>query len=169
VVLNNSGAFGGSKLWPNEYFSILGRRIADELNANVLVICGPAERSLAFEITRQANHHRVKSWCDNVPSIGPSKAVIRRANAMVTTDSGPRHIAAAFGVSTVALFGPIEPRWSINYNPSEVHLFKSLDCTPCSQHVCPLGHHRCMRDITPNEVFFTLRRQLVRRTIGAAA
>ncbi len=169
VLLNNSGAFGRSKLWPNEYFAILARRTADELNADVLVTCGPSERETAREITSRSNHERVKSWADDVPSIGPTKAIIRRANAMVSTDSGPRHIAAAFSVPTIALFGPIDPRWSINYSPHEVHLYKAIECSPCARHTCPLGHHRCMRDITPNEAFFALRRQLTAKMVSAAA
>lgn len=169
VLLNNSGAFGGAKLWPNEYFAILARQAADELNADVLVLCGPSERETAREITLDANHERVQSLADDVPAIGLLKAIIRRAQAMVSTDSGPRHIAAAFGVPTVALFGPIDPRWSVNYSPVEVPLYKSLSCSPCARHTCPLGHHRCMRDITPNEAFFALRRLFCARPRAAAA
>jgi heptosyltransferase-2 len=71
---------------------------------------------------------------------------------MVTTDSGPRHIASAFETPTVVLFGPIDPRWSRNYQQQTVELSVKLDCAPCGQRVCPLAHHRCMRDLTVDRV-----------------
>lgn len=72
---------------------------------------------------------------------------------MITTDSGPRHIAAALGVPVIALFGPTDPKWSINYHPAEIRLQKDMLCRPCKKRICPLGHHRCMRELTVDKVF----------------
>jgi heptosyltransferase-2 len=79
---------------------------------------------------------------------------------MVTTDSGPRHFAAAFRVPTVAMFGPIHPKWSVNYNARETELFLGLPCSPCNQHQCPLVHHRCMRDMSVEMVFKAVNHRL---------
>ena len=85
-------------------------------------------------------------------SLEASKACLRRADMLVTTDSGPRHIASAFDVPTVVLFGPIDPAWSYNYASHTMEMFDQLDCSPCGKRVCPLGHHQCMNDLTPARV-----------------
>ena len=83
----------------------------------MLALCGPAEKEVARDIARQADHPLVASLADKPLGIGLSKACVRRSLLMVTTDSGPRHFAAAFKVPAVTLFGPTDPRWSDNYHP----------------------------------------------------
>jgi heptosyltransferase-2 len=156
IALNTGGAYGGAKHWPCEHAADLARRAVDELDASVLVLCGPKERDAAAEIAARAAHPRVVSMADQPMDLGVSKACIRRAHAMVTTDSGPRHIAAAFNVPTVALFGPVDPGWSANYNPRAINLHLPLPCRPCAKRSCPLLHHRCMNDLTPDRVFGAL-------------
>ena len=153
VVLSTGGAFGAAKRWPDEYFATLARRITTELDHAVLVICGPAERKAAANIARAANHPRVVSLANEEANIGLSKACVKRSQLMIATDSGPRHFAAAFGVPIVSLFGPTDPRWSINYHAEETRLFESLPCAPCQQRICPLGHHDCMRNLSVDRVF----------------
>jgi heptosyltransferase-2 len=160
VVVINAGGASEAKRWPSEHAAILARRIAVELDAAALVTCGPQERAMATQIARLANHPQVKSMADEPISVGLSKACIRRAWAMVTTDSGPRHLAAAFDVPTVALFGPNDAALSVNYNPRAVDLRLSLPCRPCGKRLCPLQHHRCMNDLTPDQVFNALVRVL---------
>lgn len=169
VVINSGGAFGAAKLWPAGYFAALARRIASEQGRGVLVICGPRERELAREIVRGAEHPRVQSLADEPLGIGLSKACVRRAGLLVTTDSGPRHFAAAFDVPVVTLFGPTHIAWSENFHPRSVHLQLDLDCVPCQQRTCPLGHHRCMRDLSIDEVYRAVRRQLERGRHTSAA
>ncbi|MEQ8791121.1 MAG: lipopolysaccharide heptosyltransferase II [Pirellulaceae bacterium] len=152
VTLNSGGAYGAAKHWPAEHFAALAQRLVDDCDTAVLVLCGPAEREIAAEITRLADHPRVHSLAEQSISIGLSKACVRRSSLLVSTDSGPRHFAAAFDVPAVSLFGPTDPRWAINYHPREIHLHESLACQPCAKRVCPLGHHRCMRDLSVERV-----------------
>ncbi len=153
ILLNTGGAYGEAKRWPARHFALLARMLVNQLGASVLVLCGPAERDAAQAITRMANHPRVVSLADEPTSIGLSKACVKRGRLMVTTDSGPRHFAAAFGTPVVTLFGSTDPRWSENYHPQAIHLSHPVDCGPCARRVCPLGHHRCMTDLTPQQVF----------------
>jgi heptosyltransferase-2 len=95
-------------------------------------------------------------------SLGLTKAVVRRCDLLVTTDSGPRHFAAAFDRPVVALFGPTHIEWTETYFAKEICLQKKLACGPCQQRVCPLGHHRCMRELTPAEVLAAAERLLFR-------
>ncbi len=153
VALNSSGAYGGSKLWPVEYFAELARRIVAELDCDVLAFCGPKERDIARRIVELSGSPRVFSMADQPMDFGTSKACIRRCRLMVSTDSGPRHVAAAFGLPLVTLFGPMLPVWSENPTQRTVNLTLDLDCIGCHRRVCPLGHHRCMRDLTVAAVF----------------
>jgi len=169
VVLNTGGAFGAAKLWPTGYFAALARRIAVEDRCGVLVICGPNERELAREIVKGARHPQVQSLADERLGVGLSKACVRRASLMVTTDSGPRHFAAAFDVPCITLFGPTHVGWSENYNPRAIHLQLELDCVPCQKRICPLGHHRCMRDLSIDQVYTAVKPQLEFQTHEQAA
>jgi len=169
VALNSGGAFGAAKLWPTEYFAELAARIANEHGLHVLALCGPNERQIAAEIQARARHARVVSLADQKLSIGLTKACIRRSSLLVTTDSGPRHFGAAFDVPVVTLFGPTHQTWSETYFPRATHLQVPLDCGPCQQRECPLGHHRCMRDLTVDHVYRAVEQQLAAATQRQAA
>ncbi len=162
VTLNTGGAFGAAKNWPREKFVELARRIVTELDQQVLVVCGPSEREDARWIATTANHPAVFSLADAKLSIGLTKAAVRQSSLLVTTDSGPRHFAAAFGTPVVTLFGPTHIAWSeTNYDRSE-HVQLKLDCGPCQQRECPLKHHRCMTDLSVDTVFAAVKRQLAK-------
>ncbi len=160
VCLNPGAAFGAAKHWPNEYFAELARRLAVERGSGVLVLCGPTERDLARTIAAAAEHPAVQALADLTAtprqgprlSLGLTKACVRRADLLVTTDSGPRHFAAAFDRPVVTLFGPTHIAWTETYHPRAVHLQKKVECGPCQRRVCPLDH-RCMKDLKPAEVF----------------
>lgn len=152
VGLNPGGAFGAAKHWPTAHFGELARVLADRRGCGVLVLCGPAEREIASAVSAQANHPAVVSLADAPLSLGLTKAVVRRLGLLVTTDSGPRHFAAAFDVPVVTLFGPTHIGWTETYYPKATHLQKLVPCGPCQQRKCPLGHHRCMTELTPAEV-----------------
>lgn len=153
VVFNSGGAFGAAKDWPSAYFAELARRIVRTQGLHVLVNCGPNERDAARSIVQQADDPRVVSLADqtNLP-IGLTKACIRRARLLVTTDSGPRFFGVAFDVPVVSLFGPTSTRWTRTHSRREISLSLQLDCQPCMKRTCPLGHHRCLRDLSVDMV-----------------
>jgi heptosyltransferase-2 len=163
VLLNIGGAYGRAKHWPREHCVELSRRLAVELGLAVVILCGPDERTAAQRLAAAASHPRVTSLASEDVRFGPTKAVLRRARLLVTTDSGPRHMAAALGTPTITLFGPIDPAWSENYQSNAVHLRLPLACSPCGRRVCPLGHHQCMRDLTPEIVLRSVEQVLDRR------
>jgi heptosyltransferase-2 len=152
VCLNTGGAYGPAKNWPIAYFAQLARRLTEETGTRVLILCGPSERESAREAAYLANHPRVKSLADQPLGIGLSKACIRRASLLITTDSGPRHFATAFHTPVITLFGPTHIAWTRTHHPQAWHLLYPVDCGPCQKRVCPEGHHRCMRALTPESV-----------------
>jgi heptosyltransferase-2 len=161
ICLNPGAAFGAAKHWPSAYFAKLAYRLAEQRGSAVLVLCGPNERELARDIVTQACHPNVRSLAElSAPSVedgprlslGLTKACVRRADLLVTTDSGPRHFAAAFDRPVVTLFGPTFIAWTETYHPRAVHLQKPVDCGPCQRRVCPKDH-ACMLRLTPEEVY----------------
>lgn len=153
VALNPGAAFGSAKRWPSTYFAELARKLVDQAGVKVLVLCGPTERGFARFISDGACRPRmVKSLAEEEVSIGLTKAIIRKIALLVTTDSGPRHFGAAFGIPVVSLFGPTHIEWTDTHYAGERMLQKKLDCGPCQQRICPLGHLRCMTELTVDQV-----------------
>jgi heptosyltransferase-2 len=157
VCLNPGAAFGSAKHWPADYFATLARDLALRRGSGVLILCGPAEAPLSRQIAALARHPAVRALADLASgevriSLGLTKACVRRADLLVTTDSGPRHFAAAFDRPVVTLFGPTHIAWTETYHPRAVHLQKKVDCGPCQRRVCPLDH-RCMKRLLPAEVY----------------
>jgi heptosyltransferase-2 len=169
VCLNTGGAFGPAKSWPPEHFATLARRLAGEAGVAVLVLCGPDERHAAREIAERAAHPLVVSLAEQPLGIGLTKACVRRAALLITTDSGPRHFAAAFQTPVITLFGPTHISWTRTYHPHAWHLYHPVPCGPCQRPVCPEGHHRCMRELSPESVFATALRALAVKTSVARA
>jgi heptosyltransferase II len=168
ICLNPGAAFGSAKHWPAEAFAALGRELAQRRGAGVLVLCGPSERDLCRQIATMACHPSVHALADQVAPVrasgpplglGLSKACVRRCSLLITTDSGPRHFAAAFDRPVVTLFGPTHIAWTETYHPRAVHLQKKVDCGPCQLRVCPLDH-RCMKLLAPRDVFAAAERLL---------
>lgn len=165
AVLNTGGAFGAAKDWPGEHFAALARRLVDERGMHVIVNCGPAEREAARKIAAAARRPQVVSLADETAlPIGLAKAVIRRAALLVTTDSGPRFFGVALGVPTVTLFGPTSTELTKTYAPHETSVSLGLACQPCMERVCPLKHHRCMRDLSVERAWLA-----VEAALGPAA
>ncbi len=172
ICLNPGAAFGAAKHWPTPYFATLAHNLAEQRGCGVLVLCGPGERDVARQIAQQAAHPAVHALADHTTpvrsagpaiSLGLTKACVRRCDLLVTTDSGPRHFAAAFERPVVALFGPTHIAWTETYYPAEVRLQQRVECGPCQRRVCPQGHHRCMNELLPADVF-TATTELLRST-----
>jgi heptosyltransferase-2 len=152
ICLNPGAAFGRAKLWPAHHFADLARELVVRRGSGVLILCGPGEEELARTIVRLAQSSAVSSLAGQPLSLGLTKACVRRADLLVTTDSGPRHFAAAFDRPVVTLFGPTHIEWSETFYAKAIHLQKKVACGPCQLRVCPL-EHECMRDLMPAEVY----------------
>ncbi len=161
AVINTGGAFGAAKDWPSTSFAQLAKRLVHEHDLHVLFNCGPRERLAVRAIVEAIGHPRVASLAEepDLP-LGLAKAVIRRARLLVTTDSGPRFFGVAFGVPTVSLFGPTSVELTRTYGGIETSLSLGLECQPCMARTCPLGHHRCMKDLTVERVYAAVRAAL---------
>jgi len=152
VVMAPGAEFGPAKRWP--HFGGL----AALLDRPVLLLGSAKEAELCEAILAQAPQR-----CRNLAgktSLMDAFALIARAGHVVSNDSGLMHVAAAFGVPQVALFGSSSPLHTppLSGNARIVWLKQDpdyqppLDCAPCFQRECPLGHFRCLNDVSPERV-----------------
>jgi heptosyltransferase-2 len=143
------GSIWGTKRWP--YYPAL----AASVEGPMVVIGGREDAVLADEIVAAAPG---RAWsAAGALSLRGSAALIRRAGALVTNDSAPLHLATAVGTPVVAIFGPTVPEQG--FGPRDERSVAlghpGLRCRPCSAHgpaACPLGHHRCMRELSAETV-----------------
>ncbi|HYD02448.1 MAG TPA: glycosyltransferase family 9 protein [Phycisphaerales bacterium] len=117
-ALLNPGGNNPAKRWPVERFAALAHHLITVHKLKVAINGSPAESELvgtiqqAIELNHPEDGNRVACLPELGGTIGSLKATLKRARVMVTNDTGPRHIAAAFNTPTVALFGPTDPRWT---------------------------------------------------------
>ena len=166
IVVNSSGAFGSSKIWPSEKVVALSKILSERKGYQVLIHTGPGEREDANRTAKLCANPNVRSLgesqtpeCRTLP-LGISKAVIHRSELVVSTDSGPRHMAVALNRPVISLFGSTMPAWTLSYNIPEEMIFLGLPCQPCYQRECPLSHHACMRDIQVDRVLHSIQSRL---------
>jgi heptosyltransferase-2 len=147
--------YGPAKRWPAIHYAELARL----LDARVVLLGSGKEAPLCEEICEEAGGERCLNLAGQT-SLLDAFALIAGARAMVSNDSGLMHVAAAFGVPQVALFGssspehtpPLNERAQVIWLRNDPAYDPPLDCSPCFERDCPLGHTRCLYDITPQRV-----------------
>lgn len=147
-------AFWQTKLWEDAKFASLCDRIQSELQTGV-VLTADTEEHLA-QITKRMKTHAAN--LGGKTSLKELAALYRRAALVVTTDSGPMHLAAAVGTPVIALFGPTDPSRTGPYGPGHRIVRKGLPCSPCFRKEC--SNPRCMMEISVEEVFSTVKEML---------
>jgi heptosyltransferase-2 len=146
--------YGPAKRWPPAHYG----KLALSLDAPVLLLGSAKEAGLCEEIAAHA-----PGACRNLAgrtSLLEAFALIAGARSVISNDSGLMHVAAAFGVPQVALFGsssplhtpPLNDRAQVVWLKQDPAYLPPLDCAPCFQRECPLGHLRCLNDIAPERV-----------------
>jgi heptosyltransferase-2 len=150
IGLVPGAGFGASKLWPASHFARLGDLLTERFGLRTIIFAAPGEEAIAGELTSRMRTAPINTA--SLPlGLGLLKPFIRDLRLLITTDTGPRHYAAAFGVPQVVVMGPTDPRWTAaNLERSEV-VRREVPCGPCQLPVCPLDH-RCLEGITAEEV-----------------
>jgi heptosyltransferase-2 len=145
------GSVWATKRWP--YYAQLARVLSSR--ARIAIVGAKDDAPLAAEIAAAAGDGAIDA-VGKLSLLG-SAELIRRCAVLVTNDSSPQHLASAMGTPTVTVFGPTVPEFG--FGPlaprSETAGVVGLDCRPCDRHgpqQCPLGHWRCMRDLSPETV-----------------
>ena len=117
---------------------------------NACSVGGPGEESLAHAIAgRMQNKPIVLS---GKTSIRELMIVIKQCSVFLTNDTGPMHIAAAFGVPMVAVFGSTDPTNTAPFERGHTVVRHPVSCSPCLLRHCPIDH-RCMTNISVDDVY----------------
>jgi len=151
LIAINTVALWDTKLWDDEKFARLGDRISRELKAAV-VFTGSDPAPMKNILSRM-NEPAVN--LGGRTSLRELAHLYQRARLLITTDSGPMHLAAAVGTPVVALFGPTDPARTGPYGKGHRVLRKDLECSPCLRKSCKT--RSCMHNISADEVFDAVR------------
>ncbi len=147
------GAGFATKMWPHDYLNKLLKELAGhEDDLPVVLLGSQAERAM---FSRLAKTKKVYNLAGKL-SLLESAAVLKRADFLLTNDSGLMHMASAVGTPVTAIFGStVRELGFFPYRVQNKVLEQQLWCRPCShvgRRTCPLGHFKCMREITPDIV-----------------
>jgi heptosyltransferase II len=146
--------YGPSKCWPGEHYAALARQLSERDGRPVLLL-GSAKEAPACEAIAADAGPVCRSLAGRT-RLDEAFALVADAHEMVSNDSGLMHVAAAFGVPQVALFGSTSPHHTPPRNPrAQVLWLKEelqLPCMPCFERTCRFGDTRCLRAIAPERV-----------------
>jgi len=149
-------AFGPSKLWPAEYFAKVSDEMTRSHGSCTIVLCAPGEEEVGARVRAAAQEPLLDTGLAPL-TVDLLKALIARARVLLTNDTGPRHIAAAFRVPVVCLMGPTDPTYTATDLEEQVVLREpGIECAPCHLKVCPIDH-RCMVRLTPDRALEAVR------------
>ncbi len=158
VVFSPGAEFGSAKRWPVQHFVDL----ALKLDVPVVLLGSGKEFELCESIAAPVNAVQTRKAVNlaGKTSLAGAFAAISAAKFIVTNDSGLMHVGAALNVPQVAIFGsssplhtpPLNDKAQVLWLKNEASYQPPLDCAPCFERECPLGHTRCLADITPSQV-----------------
>ncbi len=149
AILCPGAEFGPAKRWPAEHFIALGRRLLDDGYA-VWLLGSPNDQAAAMPIASALAGARDLTGRTD---LGTAIDLLSLASTVVSNDSGLMHAAAAVSRPLIALFGSSSPVYTPPLSPL-AHIAKiDIACSPCFQRECPLGHFKCMRELSVDVVY----------------
>ena len=151
--INPGASYGNSKCWYPKEFA----KVASELsNQYDIVIFGDSSDAvISYDIEQSLIEMGVTNFKNlaGQTTISELIQIISNLDLFITGDSGPMHLAAAFQIPTVSIFGPTRDNETSQWmNEKNIIVKKNLECQPCMKRICPLGHHNCMKLIEAEEV-----------------
>ncbi|RMG68358.1 MAG: lipopolysaccharide heptosyltransferase II, partial [Nitrospirae bacterium] len=179
VIVNPGATYGSAKRWPPERFKALSERIVSELGGSVLISGSEREVPIAEEIKGALKEIEGVDVIAGRLTLREFIALLSQADAVVTNDSGPMHLAYAVGTPLVALFGSTSPEHTgppsfvraeesgfkkeLEFSLKDRVIRKQLDCSPCFRRNCPEGEPKCLELIGVEEVSSALKEILPTR------
>ena len=149
VIFSPGAEFGISKMWPLEHWLKLANLFQDR---KIVLLGTHKDQQILFGNNPPKLPENIHNLLGKT-TLEEAFNTIAHTDCLVSNDSGLIHVAAAFAVPVVALYGPTpEAKCPPLVEPRAI-LHTHIDCRPCKKKTCPLKHHRCMKDILPQEVF----------------
>ncbi|GHO67010.1 ADP-heptose--LPS heptosyltransferase [Ktedonobacter sp. SOSP1-52] len=154
VACQVSSHNGYAKRWPIPYWARLIERLVNEDGMNVVLTGAPKDQPLIEAVLKRTRAHMYNfAGKTNLPQLA---ALLKRADIVISGDSGPMHIAAAVGSELIAIHGPTDPQMSGPVSPHATVLRSDIWCSPCyfakGPANCRFHTTQCMKDISPEQV-----------------
>ncbi len=151
--INPGATYGSAKRWYPEKFAKVAAHYADRYD--IIIFGGPTETEMAKAIEDELTVLNIKNITNvaGKTSIKELCSYIGGLSLFITNDSGPMHVAAAYQVPTVSIFGPTKHLETSQWKNRQSAIVRhDLECAPCMKRECPLKHHDCMKKIEAEEV-----------------
>ena len=145
VGLNPGASYGSAKRWYPKEFAKVASELSNEYD--IVIFGGSGEIDIAGDIEQALIDSSVTNYKNLAGNTTITELInkIASLDLFITGDSGPMHVAAAFQVPTVAIFGPTKDKETSQWmNKKSIIVKKNLECQPCMKRICPLQHHNCM-------------------------
>ena len=162
--INPGATYGSAKRWYPKEFA----KVAIELSSiyDIKIFGGPGETDIALDIENSLKEAGVINFENLAGKTSVEELIenISKLDLFITNDSGPMHVAAAFQVPTVSIFGPTRHNETNQWqNEHEMLIRKEIECAPCMKRACPLQdekeNHACMKQITASDVLLKLKKE----------
>ncbi|MEL7023851.1 MAG: lipopolysaccharide heptosyltransferase II [Pseudomonadota bacterium] len=138
--------YGPAKAWPAEHFATAARAL-HERGFSVWLLGGPGDRAVADSI-RKGAAVPIENLCGET-TLSEAIDLLAACRGVITNDSGLMHVAAAVQTHVVAVYGSSSPHFTPPLTDHKSIHYLDLECSPCFQRECPLGHLRCLNELTP--------------------
>ena len=151
--INPGGSYGSAKRWYPKEFADVAIDLSSQYD--IIIFGGPDEKDITKDIENYLIEKGVVNYQNMAAqtSIEELISIISNLDLFITGDSGSMHIAAAFQIATVAIFGPTKDNETSQWmNQKGIIVKKNLECQPCMKRTCPLKHHNCMKMIAASDV-----------------
>lgn len=149
LALGVGAAYGPAKRWPEEYFAQIANQKLTE-GWDIWLFGSEGDRPITNKIMQLTENRCVDM--SGRTELFETIHLLSFASGVVTNDSGLMHMAAALKKPIIALYGSTSPAFTPPLSTNAKILKLDLSCQPCFERICPLKHHRCMRDLTPAQV-----------------
>ena len=156
--------YGPAKRWPASHFAALADFV-EAAGGTVWLIGSPKDAAIGEEIRAAARARGVHNLCGRT-SLADAVDLLAAAAIVVSNDSGLMHVAAALDRPLIALYGSSSPAFTPPLSPNATIVRLGLECSPCFERECPLGHLHCLTQIAPERVWSEIR---TRSIAGLAA
>ncbi len=150
AAVNPGAAFGSAKRWFPDRFAAVADILGSKYGFKVLLVGGPGETQIGDEIEKAMSSRPLNMI--GKTTVREMMAFLSLADLVVTNDSGPMHVAAAFDRPIVALFGPTDHTTTSPLCSNFRIVRINIECAPCLERKCPKEHHRCMDEIAVQDV-----------------
>ena len=151
--INPGASYGSAKRWYPKEFADVAIDLSSQYD--IIIFGGPDEKDIANDIEK----YLIEKGVDNYQNLAAQTTIkeliiqISYLDLFITSDSGPMHLAAAFQIPTVAIFGPTKDNETSQWmNEKSIIVKKNLACQPCMKRTCPLKHHNCMKMVVASDV-----------------